>query len=74
MFVELKSCDHHNGENITVNMLFFVYDIARVSEHPADRSRSLLRTRKGEHFLLAERFDDVARKIKQASKWGGNNG
>lgn len=73
MFVELKAREYYKGGQITVKKLVSVFDIAEVSEYPKDCSCSLLHTRKGETYLLAERYDDVLRKIQQASERGANN-
>lgn len=74
MFVELKAREYYKGGQITVKKLVSVFDITEVSEYPQDCSCSLLYTRKGETYLLAERYDEVLRKIQRASERGADNG
>jgi len=68
MFVELKKLEYYRGGYISNPTMFAVDDIARVVRCTDDYSRTNIITKDRKGYTIAERYEDVAKKIRDAER------
>ena len=66
MFVELKKQQYYRGGYISNPSMFAVDDIARVVQCVDDYDLTNIITKDGKGHTIAERYEDVVKKIRDA--------
>lgn len=68
MFVELKKQEYYRGGYISDPAMFAIDDIARVVQCKDDYSYTNIITKDGKVHTITERYEDVAKKIRDAER------
>lgn len=68
MFVELNKREYYRGDYISNPAMFAVDDISRVVQCTDDYSCTNIVTKDGKVHTIAERYRDVAKKIRDAER------
>ena len=67
MFVELKRQEYYRGGYVSNPAMFAVDNIARIVQCTDDNYTNLV-TKDGKVYTIPERYDDVAKKIRDAER------
>jgi len=68
MFVELKRREYYRGGYISDQALFAIDDISRVVQCKDDWNFTNVITKDGKVHTIAEKYEDVAKKIRDAER------
>jgi hypothetical protein len=68
MFVELKKQEYYRGGYVSNPAMFAVDDIARIVQCTDDYNYTNIVTKDGKVHTIHERYDDVAKKIRDAER------
>lgn len=68
MFIELKKLEYYRGGYISNPAMFAIDDIARVVQRTDNHNYTNIITKDGKVHTIAERYEDVAKKIRDAER------